>query len=73
MEQTITIHTPYITLGQLLKEAGVIDTGGMAKMFLSEYEVHVNGEQEQRRGKKLYHGDEIEIEGAGTVTVHSSE
>lgn len=55
----LKISTPYITLGQLLKEAGVIDTGGMAKWYLSEYEVIVNGEPENRRGKKLRAGDEI--------------
>ncbi|WP_026675512.1 S4 domain-containing protein YaaA [Alkalihalobacterium bogoriense] len=62
MEQSIQISTEYITLGQLLKEAGLIDTGGQAKWFLDEYKVFLNGEQEQRRGKKLYSGDRIEIE-----------
>ena len=49
----------YITLGVLLKIAGVIDTGGQAKFFLSENVVLVNGEEENRRGRKLYHGDVI--------------
>ena len=50
----------YITLGVLLKVAGVIDTGGQAKFFLSENVVLVNGEEENRRGRKLYHGDVIQ-------------
>ncbi|UOE94145.1 S4 domain-containing protein YaaA [Alkalihalobacillus sp. LMS39] len=62
MEQSIQISKEYITLGQLLKEVGLIDTGGQAKWFLDEYKVFLNGEQEQRRGKKLYSGDRIEIE-----------
>ena len=33
----------------------------MAKMFLAETEVKVNGEKEDRRGKKLYPGDIIEV------------
>ena len=41
----------YITLGVLLKIAGVIDTGGQAKFFLSENVVLVNGEEENRRGQ----------------------
>ena len=49
----------FITLGILLKITGIIDTGGQAKYYLSENEVLVNGETENRRGRKLYHGDVI--------------
>ena len=49
----------FITLGVLLKIAGIIDTGGQAKWFLNENAVLVNGEEENRRGRKLYHGDQI--------------
>ena len=52
---------PFITLGILLKIAGIIDTGGQAKYFLAENKVLVNGEEENRRGRKLYHGDVIEV------------
>jgi len=51
----------YITLGVLLKIAGIIDTGGQAKFFLSENVVLVNGEEDNRRGRKLYRGDEIRV------------
>ena len=51
----------FITLGVLLKITGIIDTGGQAKYFLSENAVLVNGEEENRRGRKLYHGDTIQI------------
>lgn len=44
----------YITLGTLLKIAGIIDTGGQAKIFLVENVVYVNDEEENRRGRKLY-------------------
>lgn len=57
----IVISTPYITLGQLLKEAGVIDTGGMAKWYLAEHLVLVNDEEENRRGKKLKPGDIVTL------------
>ncbi|WP_096202879.1 S4 domain-containing protein YaaA [Bacillus sp. FJAT-45350] len=69
--RSVEITTEYITLGQLLKEIGAIDTGGMAKWFLSEHTVFLNGEQEQRRGKKLYVGDELEIENVGKVAISS--
>ncbi|KAB2330255.1 S4 domain-containing protein YaaA [Cytobacillus gottheilii] len=65
----IKIDTEYITLGQFLKAADVIQTGGMAKWFLSEYEVYINGEQDQRRGRKLRAGDAIEIPGHGSFVV----
>ncbi len=51
----------YITLQSLLKVVNVISTGGMAKMFLEENKVLVNGELENRRGRKLYRGDEIKF------------
>ena len=49
----------YIELGNLLKAAGIIDTGGHAKMFLIENEVYVNGERDSRRGRKLHRGDVV--------------
>ena len=49
----------YITLNVLLKIGGVIDPGGQAKWYLQENEVTVNGESENRRGRKLYPGDEV--------------
>ncbi|KMM36400.1 S4 domain-containing protein YaaA [Guptibacillus hwajinpoensis] len=67
----IKLIKEYITLGQLLQEAGVINTGGMAKWFLSEYEVYVNGELEDRRGRKLFDQDEIMIPGVGEFVVSS--
>jgi ribosome-associated protein len=57
----IPIHTPYITLGQLLKFADVIANGGEAKGYLEANPVFVNNESEQRRGRKLYPGDKINI------------
>ena len=53
----------FITLGVLLKIAGIISTGGQAKYFLSENAVLVNGEEDNRRGRKLYRGDIIEVSG----------
>lgn len=68
---SIKINTEYITLGQFLKLADLIQSGGMAKWFLSEYEVYINGELDVRRGRKLRAGDKIEIPGFGTYTITS--
>ncbi len=60
----ISIHTDYITLGQFLKLADCISTGGQAKGFLMETAIRVNGEPENRRGKKLVPGDQVKVEAA---------
>ena len=56
MKKYIEINTEYITLGQMLKFAGIIRSGALAKEFLITNEVYVNGEKEDRRGRKLYKG-----------------
>jgi ribosome-associated protein len=52
-----------IRLGQLLKLAGVVDTGGELKALLAETDVLVNGELEDRRGRQLHDGDEVTVAG----------
>jgi ribosome-associated protein len=50
-----------IRLGQLLKAAGLVDTGGEAKLLLAEGAVTVNGEVETRRGRQLASGDVVAV------------
>lgn len=59
--ETVNLKTPYITLGQLLKIVDEISSGGQAKWYLSENAVKVNGERDQRRGRKLYPDDQVEL------------
>jgi ribosome-associated protein len=63
--QEIKIKTEIIRLGQLLKMANLVGTGGEAKLRIQEGEVKVNGEVEIRRGRQLRAGDIVEI--GGTV------
>lgn len=65
----LTINTEFITLGQLLKMTNAISSGGMSKWYLDEHIVYVNGEEEQRRGKKLRHGDIIKLPEVGTFKI----
>lgn len=65
------ISTEIITLGQFLQVANVIPTGGAAKWFLSEHKVYVNGEAENRRGRKLKPEDTIEIPNVGSFILKS--
>lgn len=56
------IRGEVIRLGQLLKAAGIADSGTEAKALLLAGEVTVNGEPETRRGRQLRRGDVV---GAG--------
>ncbi len=51
----------YVTLSQFLKEESIISSGGQAKWFLQENPVILNGEKENRRGKKIRPGDQVEV------------
>ena len=53
----------YITLQQFLKLKDIVSSGGEAKFFIAENEILVNGETEKRRGRKLYPGDIVSVNG----------
>lgn len=65
----IQIQTEYITLGQFLKLADIIQSGGMAKAFLGENDVFINEEFDVRRGRKLREGDLIDIPDIGIFVI----
>lgn len=52
---------PGTTLGRALKAAGLVGTGGEAKVLIQAGEVSVNGEVETRRGRRLEEGDVVEV------------
>jgi ribosome-associated protein len=53
----------FIKLGQALKKAGLEGSGVDAKNDIQAGLVKVNGEIEERRGRKLYEGDVFEYDG----------
>lgn len=59
----ITIKDEFIKLGQAMKLAGLVGSGIDAKMVIQNGEVKVNGEVDERRGRKLYPGDVFEYDG----------
>ncbi len=65
--ETLKIKEEFIKLDSALKFAGLVMTGGHAKMVILEGEVMVNNEVCTQRGKKLYKGDRVEFEGKGFV------
>ncbi len=60
--QEVKIHTEYIKLDDLLKFAGLLGTGGMAKAVIQDGLVKVNGEVCTMRGKKLRGGETVEFQ-----------
>ncbi|MNI20039.1 hypothetical protein D3C73_734970 [compost metagenome] len=70
--KTISISSDYIKLDQFLKLADCVPTGGMAKALLQEGDVKVNGEVEERRGRKLYPNDIVEVTACGSFKVTGS-
>lgn len=72
VKENFVIEGSYITLGQFLKSIAVISSGGMAKPYLATYPIQLNGQIENRRGKKLYPGDEVDIHEEGTFVIISS-
>ena len=59
----VGIRGDMIRLGQLLKLADVVDSGGELKALLAEAVVRVNGEPENRRGRQLHPGDVVTVAG----------
>ena len=63
----------YITLQALLKEVGIIQSGGAIKSFLQKNKVYFNGELETRRGKKIRIGDIITLPNQKERAEHDKE
>jgi len=61
--QSIRIRDEFIKLGQLLKLAGLVESGVDAKFVIQDGLVKVNGETDTRRGRKIVSGDVIEYDG----------
>ena len=59
----IKIETEFIKLGQFLKFSGVVSMGCECKDFIENNCIKVNSNIEKQRGKKLFPGDLIEING----------
>ena len=58
----IKITSEFITLGQFIKYVDIIHSGGEAKSYLKTANVVINGEPDNRRGRKLRVNDVVEIE-----------
>lgn len=61
--EDVPIGDEGIRLGQFLKFAGLLDSGGDVKEAIADGEVTVNGEVDRRRGRQLQLGDIVAFEG----------
>ena len=59
----VEIDGDMIRLGQFLKLADLIATGGEAKILIASGDVTVNGEVDTRRGRQLQPGDVVSVRG----------
>lgn len=61
--EDVPIGDEVIRLGQFLKLAGLLDSGGNVKVAIAEGNVAVNGEVDRRRGRQLQLGDIVSFDG----------
>lgn len=63
--QTVTfeLDREYVELNQLLKLAGLVDSGGAGKALVANGEVKVDGEVELRKTCKIRAGQTVEVDG----------
>lgn len=71
--ETIEINSDVIQLDQLLKWAGIVDSGGQVRFMLDEKIIKLNDVFLTERRKKVYPGDVVEIVGTGTWKVVKSQ
>ena len=57
----VSIGSEEIRLGQFVKFAGLLDSGGMVKEAIADGVVTVNGEVDRRRGRQLQVGDIVTL------------
>jgi ribosome-associated protein len=65
----VLIQSESIQLDQFLKWEGIAQTGGHAKLLITEGIITVNGEKEVRRSRKLIVGDEIFVRDFGLYKI----
>ena len=61
--EEIRLRDEFIKLGQLLKLADLVQDGVEAKYVITDGLVKVNGEMDDRRGRKVYEGDVVSYDG----------
>jgi len=61
--EELELNKEFITLGQFLQVTDFVASGAEAKIKVKEMAILVNGQTEERRGRKLYASDTVEVAG----------
>ena len=71
MAQTITfaLEGEFVALNDLLKLAGICDSGGAGKALVAAGEVSVDGAPESRKTAKIRVGQVVGVGGAGGIRI----
>lgn len=67
MTEHVAVAGGSIKLGQFIKHANLVASGGQAKAVILDGEVTVDGEVETRRGRTLRGGETVCIAGACAI------
>jgi len=72
-KKSIVIGTEFIKLEAAMKFGNIVTSGGMAKAMIQEGQVLVNGQICTMRGKKLFPGDVVEVDGCQyLISIHEN-
>ena len=69
----VAIRDESIRLGQFLKLANLVETGGLAKEVIAEGQVQVNGDVDIRRGRQLRAGDVVTVAGVSARVARAED
>ncbi|WP_290872918.1 RNA-binding S4 domain-containing protein [Aquabacterium sp.] len=70
---TFELRGEFITLDRLLKATGLAESGGRAKMMVSEGRVQVDGRDEERKTAKIRAGQVVALHGVRIRVIPEGE
>lgn len=70
---TFELRGEFITLDRLLKATGLAESGGRAKMMVSEGRVQVDGRDEDRKTAKIRAGQVVALHGVRIRVIPEGE
>ncbi|AIT59990.1 RNA-binding S4 domain-containing protein [Corynebacterium doosanense] len=73
MTEHVAVSGESIKLGQFIKLANLVESGGQAKELITDGAVTVDGEVETRRGRTLRGGEEIRVGDASAIVGTEAE
>lgn len=68
-EISFELRGEYIELDKLLKATGLADSGGHARMMITEGQVRVDGQAESRKTAKIRAGQRVQLQGQPAILV----